>query len=256
MKKPMTRWKAAAIHLLISLIVILGVGLGLIVVWYGPELFSLMGAQRLLTILAIVDIAIGPLLTLIVYKHGKKSLRFDLTVIALLQLAFLAYGLHIMWQSRPVFMVGVLDRFELVFANQLHDEDLAKGKAEGFRARSFTGPLIVGGALGATNDERYQLAISGLSGKDIHLLPERYVPYDQVASQIASAGKPVDELIALSPEAADPIDRVLADTGRSRSEVVFVPIISSRGRATMLLASGTGEVLGDVAVDPWPDLAQ
>ena len=254
MKKPMTRWKAAAIHLLISLIVILGVGMGLVVVWYGPELFSLMGAQRLLTILAIVDIAIGPLLTLIVYKHGKKSLKFDLAVIALLQLGFLAYGLNMMWQSRPVFMVGVLDRFELVFANQLDNADLAKGKTEGFRARSFTGPRIVGGSLGSTSDERYELAISGLSGKDIHLLPERYVAYEQVASQIAAAGKPVDELIAQSPEAAGPIDSVLADVGRSRTEVVYVPIISSRGRATMLLVRDTGEILGDVAVDPWPDL--
>src|SRR5690606_7612652 len=40
MKKPMTRWKAAAIHLLISIVVITGVGLGLMFVWYGPELFA------------------------------------------------------------------------------------------------------------------------------------------------------------------------------------------------------------------------
>lgn len=250
------RWKAAAIHLLISLLVILGVGFGLVFAWYGPEFFSLMGAQRLLTILAIVDIAIGPLLTLIVYKHGKKSLKFDLAVIALLQLGFLAYGLHIMWQSRPVFLVGVLDRFELVFANQLDAADLKKGRTEGFRTRSFTGPRIVGGALGTTGDERYDLAISGLSGKDIHLLPERYVPYEQVAAQIVTSAKPVEDLIKVSPAAAGPIDQLLEEVGRSRAEAVYVPVISSRGRATMLLVPGTGEVVGEVAVDPWPDLRE
>ena len=39
-----------------------------------------------------VDVVIGPLLTLIVFDPKKKHLKFDLVVIAALQLAALAYG--------------------------------------------------------------------------------------------------------------------------------------------------------------------
>lgn len=255
MKKPMTRWKAAAIHLLISIVVITGVGLGLMFVWYGPELFSLMGALRLLTILGIIDVAIGPLLTLAVYKHGKKSLTFDLTVIALLQLGFLAYGMHIMWESRPVFLVGVLDRFELVFANQLSEEDLQHGRSEHFRTLSATGPRTVGGEMGGSSRERLDLALSAMAGRDVHLLPGRYVPYQLVAADIARSAKPISELIAMSDEeSVNAIRATLEELGREESTVSYVPITSTRGRATMLLETGTGAVLDAVSVDPWPDL--
>ena len=40
-----------------------------------------------------IDVILGPLLTLLVYKQGKKTLLFDLTVIVLLQISALGYGL-------------------------------------------------------------------------------------------------------------------------------------------------------------------
>lgn len=252
----MSRWKAASLHLALSIVVIGAIGAALIAVWYGWDLFALMGGLRLLTILAICDIVIGPLLTLIVFKSGKPSLKFDLTVIALLQAAFLAYGLNVMAASRPVFLVAVQDRFEMVFANELDDADLEKAPAE-FRRRSWAGPITVGGRMATDSKEALDLALSGFAGKDVHLLPERYVDYATVAPDVALAGKPVSELSQMSPPAAQ---RVLADalaaTGRDEHSVVFLPIISKRGRATMLVEAGTGAILRRVAVDPWPDLAE
>lgn len=249
----MSRWTAAALHLLVSAFIICIIGATLVFVWYTPELFSL-GADRLIVILGIIDITIGPLLTLIVYKKGKPSLRFDLTVIALLQAAFLAYGVYIMWQARPVFLVGVLDRFELVFSNELQDEDLANARAELFRTRSWRGPIIVGGELAKSSDERLQLALSGFSGKDIHLMPDRYAPYAMVAAELAARAKPAAELMALSPEAASTVAAELEAAGHRPESVVFVPITSRHGQLAMLLEGGTGNIIGPVQVDPWPDV--
>jgi hypothetical protein len=250
----MSRWKAASIHLLLSVLIVSSVALGLIFAWYGWELFITMGAVRLLALLAICDVVIGPLLTLIVFRSGKPSLKFDLTVIALLQVAFLGYGLTVMAQSRPVFMVAVKDRFDLVFANELDPEDLAKGSAE-HRALSWTGPRLVGGKLAQNSDERMSLALSGLDGRDIQMLPERYLPYEDVATAMLREAKAPDELLKASkPEAAAALRAAIAATGREAAQVRILPIISKRGRATMLVAADTGAVLGPVAVDPWPDL--
>jgi hypothetical protein len=250
----MTRWRAAGIHLAISFVVIALVGIGLIGAWYGWELFGVMGGQRLLLLLAVIDIVIGPLLTLIVYKTGKPSLRFDLAVIALLQLGFLAYGLYVMASSRPVFLVGVADRFELVFASELDPQDIASAPDERFRKLSLSGPVLVGGLMGQTSQERYQLTMSGFAGKDIQHMPDRYVDYAQVSKDLLAQSKPAEELAATSETARRKLEAAAKDIGRPLAQLRTLPIISKRGRATMLMDPESGAPLRPVEVDPWTDL--
>ena len=99
-----SRWKAAGIHFSLSVVLVSLVFVGLIALWYPPELWRMAKVGGLVMILASVDVTLGPLLTLAVFKHGKRGMKFDLAVIALLQIAGLVYGLHVMFQSRPVFL--------------------------------------------------------------------------------------------------------------------------------------------------------
>ncbi|MFM8333352.1 MAG: hypothetical protein ACKN9T_16870 [Candidatus Methylumidiphilus sp.] len=64
----MSRWKAAAIHCAIGLLVVGGIGALLALTWYPPLLAWAGGQLGLLGILYGVDIGAGPLLTLMVYK--------------------------------------------------------------------------------------------------------------------------------------------------------------------------------------------
>jgi hypothetical protein len=61
-------------------------------VWYPPPYFEVDGGWRILRILAGVDVVVGPLLTLILFKPGKPGLKFDMTCIALMQIGALVYG--------------------------------------------------------------------------------------------------------------------------------------------------------------------
>ena len=91
----MSRWRAAGIHLLISIAIagaVLALMLGL---WYGPTLFQAMGGAGLALILIGVDVVLGPALTLVVFRSGKRGLKFDLTAIALLQVVALLYGCYV-----------------------------------------------------------------------------------------------------------------------------------------------------------------
>ena len=108
-KKKMNRtlknkFLASGLHLLISAIIIT-VFLALIFfIWFPNNLF-LAGASTGLTILIIVDVVLGPLLTFVVFNKEKKSLKFDLTCIALLQLGSFIYGAALVYQERPILQV-------------------------------------------------------------------------------------------------------------------------------------------------------
>ena len=88
----LNRWKAALIHLGISAAIGVGVVALMLFVWYSRPYFTAMGGDTLILLLIGVDVVIGPLITLTIFDPKKKGLRFDLSVIAAVQLAALAYG--------------------------------------------------------------------------------------------------------------------------------------------------------------------
>ena len=97
------RYSAFLLHLLISGVIGLIAVCIVFFVWYPDPLQDAVGVTEIFLILLSVDIVIGPLLTLLVYKPGKPSLKFDLSVIALLQLVALCYGMNTVFQGRPAF---------------------------------------------------------------------------------------------------------------------------------------------------------
>src|SRR5262245_21130730 len=129
----MTRWRAAALHLLICLAIAAGVLALMLTVWYPPPLFEAMGGIELALIVISVDVVLGPALTLIVFRAGKRGLRFDLAAIAVLQLGALLYGCHIVSLARPAYIVFVKDQFQIATAAQLSDQRLAAAKHAEFR---------------------------------------------------------------------------------------------------------------------------
>src|SRR5690606_37503073 len=119
------------------------------------------------------------LLTLVIYKPGKPHLRLDLSVIALVQAGFLAYGLHTLWQSRPVFLVASDVRFDLVLASDLDESQVAAAPRPEWRRLSWSGPRLVGVLPPEDSAERQRLlAILLETGRDLHQLPEQYLPFE------------------------------------------------------------------------------
>ena len=136
-----TRWQAAGTHLLISVAIAAVALFVLLRVWYPPPLFTAEGGNELLFMLVAVDVVIGPLITLIVFKSGKPGLRFDLSVIALLQACALACGSYTMFVARPVFIAFIVDRFEIVRANDIDPADFAQAPNPAFRWRRIAANL-------------------------------------------------------------------------------------------------------------------
>src|SRR5690606_32012850 len=141
------------------------------------------GLDRLMAIMLVIDMVAGPMLTLVIYRPGKWGLRFDLKAIALVQAAFLAYGLHTLWLSRPVFLVGTDVRFTLVSASDINAADLAQAPRPEWRSLPWTGPYLVGVLPPKDREARTALLDTFLkTGRDQEQLPAQYLPYDQVAA--------------------------------------------------------------------------
>lgn len=218
----MNRWKASGTHLLLSLFVIGGIAVTAFVLWYPYALYRVSGLDRILLVMLVIDLTAGPLLTLILYRPGKRGLKFDLTVVAIAQLAFLSYGLHTLWEGRPVFLVGLGDQFTLVFANEIDSADLSKAPYPEWRRLSWTGPQLVGTRMPEDPDQRRKIMDSFMSGgAGIERSPKYYLDFDQIAP----------ELLASALAQAD------APTGNGKP---WVPIVSRRGEGRMLVDPTSG----------------
>ena len=186
----MNRWKAFALHLFLSALIIGGIALSAVLLWYPHGLYRIAGQDRLLLYMLVIDLIAGPLLTLVVYKAGKRSLRFDLTVVALCQLAFLGYGLHTLWASRPVFLVASDVRYNLVFASELDPKELANALRPEWRMLSWAGPRLVGVKAPTDEKERQALVTEFMSaGVDIDKMPRYYVDFETVSLELLTSAK-------------------------------------------------------------------
>lgn len=246
----MTRWRAAGIHLAASALVLSLAAVLAITLWYPPSLFHVSGVDRLLLVLVAIDLSVGPLLTLLVYRQGKRGMRFDLTVIALLQAAFFAYGAHVFFQGRPVFLVGNVDRFELVFANQIAPADWARA-APPYDRPDYGRPQLVGLVLPINLQARNALLFDEVSGHLAVQQPRLYREYAAVAPRLLRRAHRVDLAMQDNPDARAAFQAALQRLHMYAASVRWLPLDSSRGSAVQLIAAADGRPLATVALDPW-----
>lgn len=249
---PMSRWQAGAIHFGISVLIVFIIAIVLLNTWYPLDFITVSGGLYLMTILAVVDACIGPLLTTIVFKIGKPSLKFDLTVIALLQIIAMGYGLYSIYLARPVFLLFAVDRFELINAAEIMEKDLAEARYPEFRTLSITGPVI--GAIQKSNDPevRKQALFEWLpQGLDYKNFPKYYVPYTMIAKEAVAKGKSRDTWKPLDKQANMVLDAYLHKHNLQASHIRLLPLSGKRTDKTILIDSITGEIRGIVSIDPW-----
>lgn len=115
------RLKAVLIHLLVSTLIVATVCAIALLIWFPYPLFLMDGTWKALVTLAVVDLALGPLITLIVSSNKKsvKELVFDFSMVLCIQLAALAFGLLKVHEQRIVAFVHMENVFHLVAANSI-----------------------------------------------------------------------------------------------------------------------------------------
>lgn len=240
------RFKAFLIHLSLSAAV---AGLVLLLVfglWYPAPLQVATGVTGIFMLLLAVDVTLGPVLTLIVYKVGKKSLFFDMLVIACLQLAALSYGLWSVADGRPAWLVFNVDRFDLVRVPDIDDRKLQQAE-ERYRSPSWLGPQWVAAVSPVDIDERNALVLeSTRGGSDLPHRPNYYQPLPDLREKVQARLKPLTELESFN--SSDAVEKAKREWPEADT---WLPLKASVQSMVVLMRSDTAEVVSVVDLRPW-----
>jgi len=107
------RFTAFLIHFAGSVGLIAAIFSVIYLVWFPHALAAASGGLEGLTIIAAVDVVLGPLLTFVIYDvaKSKSHLARDIGVIIFLQLAALIAGVSVVYAAKPIAIVHVYDTF-------------------------------------------------------------------------------------------------------------------------------------------------
>lgn len=249
----MNRWKAFAIHLGISATIGTLVVSTMLLVWYPGPFFTAMGGNDLVLILLGVDVALGPLITLVIFNPGKglRLLRMDLAIIGMVQAMALAYGVYVIAEVRPVYMVFTVDRFDLVAATDLREAELARVTDPAFQGVPWGRPRTVAVRNPADPKEQMRIVQSALAGADLQTFPQYYVKYETLAPQALKRALPMSVLRRRHPEAQAEIDGALARLGRRDGDTRYLPLKARSRDYCVLLDAKDGAVVGFIELFPW-----
>lgn len=249
MKSLAPRLKAAGIHFLISAVIAAIVVIGSMYFWYpGLQVYA-AGLVSLLTIFVVVDVIIGPALTLLVFKPGKKSLKFDLGVIASIQLAAVIFGVVSIYQARPVYFAFVIDRFETVAAADLESSSLKDAALE-FQQLTGSGPKWVGVQLPSNEQELDRVMMAAaFHGTGPELLPRYYRPIEEMMKMALQRARSVGELKQFNPKGV--VEAKIALHQSTRGEIVYFPLAGRDRDLTVLVEKQTGDIIEVVDLRPW-----
>jgi hypothetical protein len=199
-----------------------------------------------------VDVVLGPIFTLIVFDRRKKRLVWDLTTIAALQLAALAYGLYTLHQGRPAFVVLVKDRFEIISPADISPTDVAAAKDNPFAQARITGPSWVSIRMPDSASERHAITMEAFeSGRDIQHHPRFYVDYDSQVNEALARSLPLSKLRSLNPSNGTDIDAAVAASGLSESALRYFPMRGPAADGAVLVSQADGRVVKVMALKPW-----
>lgn len=244
----MKKSRAFLIHLSISATIVAIVFALIFFVWYPYPYFEIVGAGSILKILIGVDLVAGPVLTLILYKPGKPGLLFDLSFIAVIQLAALIYGTTIIYQERPYFVVFAVDRFEVLAYTEI-DPDAIPNAA--LREKPLVGPIMAVAVFPESEKERQALLNSVFAGKpDIERRPEYWDLYANHFASIVERAIPLTKLADQLPDARDKINAFI----RSRTDVdelIGIPVVGKKGVFNLVLNKTTQRPVGVIDFDLW-----
>ena len=241
----MKRLKFFLSHLSVSfLIALLVIGV-VFIVWYPSPLATAVGVTQIFLMMLVIDVIVGPILGLLVYKEGKKSLKFDLTVIILLQLSALFYGIYSIEQGRPAWIVFNVDRFELIRKNEIVDQNVNHAQPQ-FQQPSWLKPQFVAMEFAKNIEQRNNdMFAEVLGGISIAQRPERYVDFIQAKQQIQQRAQKL-ELLQQYNNKSD-VEKILAQYPQVSA---FLPLKASVMDMTVLVDQNSN-VVKIVNLRPW-----
>ncbi len=245
------RLRAAGIHLGISVTIAVLAAALVFGLWYPYPYREISGGRELFTLVVTVDVLLGPLITLSIFNRSKpwSELRRDLTIVGLIQLSALDYGLWTVSLARPVHLVFEIDRFRVVHAVDVPEELLEQASPE-LRNLPLRGPTLLAVRHFKDETEKVSATLAALQGVPLGARPDLWQPYAQALPDVLKVARPVAELrLRLAPHRLM-IDALTSELGRTPEQLVYVPLAARKAFWTVFVDPVSAQILGFLPVDP------
>jgi hypothetical protein len=197
-------------------------------IWYPFPYREVSGGAALFVLLVSVDIAMGPLLTLVVFDRRKPPLHLwrDLGIIFAVQLAALGYGVWTMFEARPVLLAYEGNRYRVVSAAELDHSLLHEAPPE-LRDLGFMGPKLIGAKLASSADANYLESLKlSLDGLHPALRPSRWAPYESMLTNVLKQTQPITALQTRREESRQEIESAVKRSNLPPERLGYLPLQS------------------------------
>ncbi len=193
------RLRASGLHLLASAVTLTLVLGSLYLGWYRWPGWYLADALPVVTALAGVDLALGPLLTFIIARSSKprRELLRDIAVIVVIQLLALSYGTASLWNGRPLYYAYSEGILQLVQAYDIDADEsrLARRQQPELAPHWYSLPRWIWAPLPQDPQQRDSIIRSVIAGgDDVVSMPRYFRPWEQGLPELRRQLKKVDDI--------------------------------------------------------------
>ena len=228
--KAQNRWQAFGIHIAISVCLFLVLSAVIYFFWFPGFLFHYDGGLEGMKLIAGVDFFIGPVLTLVVYKVGKKSLPFDLACIGFLQALCLAGGMGTVFYTRPVAVVFAGGEYAVT-----HQTGYEQANIDMKNVPLLQGAWPVWLASDVPDDKQKQLSLQWAFSGGLQYATDLYMPYGDYVPRLVKAGIDFEDVKKIYQ------NRVTAFEGRSN--IRFYPVTTSMYNGHVAVDTTNGQII-------------
>lgn len=251
----MINWRekfvATGIHFLVTLALAAAAAALVFLVWFPDPLQTMIGGTELFILVVACDLALGPLISLVIYnsRKSRRQLVLDYALFGAVQVAALVYGVYILAGTRPLYIAFSTDRLEIVVARDISDTELAAARDPAYGMRTYTGPRFIGieVPIADYNDAVFE----ALKGNEEHMRPKFYVPFESQLRKIRARAKTVEALIRDKPESKPLLDAAMRDISIPADRVRWLPVHHFKGFWTALIDIDTGKPVAYFDFDPF-----
>jgi len=233
---------AFSIHFLVSFCISALVAVLIFFVWYPGQYGQIASGYQLWLILVAVEVSLGPTVSIVIYHPRKKvrELVFDYGVVSFFQVGALLYGLYTVFLARPVGLIYVKDRFELVTISDFSNNSIDYSVLD----RSiFDGPKLYG--VNYPEDIKLKSSIlldAVFGGRDYHLRPEFF--YELTPDIVINSLNRFDELCRSSGFSSNLCAGNL-------DGLMWAPLSNNGVFGLVVINTSPLEVAAYFSLDPW-----
>ncbi len=242
-----SKLKASAIHLLISLIVVTSLLVFVWTYWFPGALAEVTGLSHIVIILVTIDLIMGPVLTFVLFKPNKPKLKFDLSIVAVIQIAALSYGMFTIYKGHPLYVTYAVDRFTIVTANEV---DPQRAKIKKYIKSKFTGPDMAFAKIPEDQEAANKLLFEVLEGApDIDKRPELYHLYEDNLDNVFAKSINLERIFKNKDTKKELLK--FLDTHGDKDQFAFLPLSGNGKDVIWAISKKTGKPVDIININPW-----